>query len=85
MDIDSVHLAFRSCVEGNQKILDELEAELAAVTARRTQILLDIRKANDAAFAGDKRQLFALASKGGLNAQEQSIWPADPFDRDADR
>jgi hypothetical protein len=73
MNIDPVHLAFRSTVEGNQKILNELEAELAEVTARRGKILADIKKANEAAFAGDKRQLFVLARKGGLNEQEQNV------------
>jgi hypothetical protein len=73
MNIDAVHLAFRSTAEGNQKILNELEAELAEVTARRSRILLDIKKANDAAFAGDKSQLFVLARKGGLNEQEQNV------------
>jgi hypothetical protein len=64
-------LAFRSTTEGNEKILNELEAKLAEVTARRGKILADISKANEAAY-GDKRQLFELSKKGGLNAQEQA-------------
>jgi hypothetical protein len=53
MNLDSVHLAFRSTTEGAQKILNELEVELAEVKARRGKILADIAKAND----GDRRYL----------------------------
>jgi hypothetical protein len=68
MNIDPVHLAFRSgTAEDAQKVLNELEAELASAKQRRDRILVDIGKANDAAFAGDKRQLFAL---GALNKQD---------------
>jgi hypothetical protein len=67
MNIDPVHLAVRSTAEGAQKVLNELEVELAEAKARRDKILVDISKANDAAFAGDKRQLFTL---GSLNKQD---------------
>jgi hypothetical protein len=68
MDIDEVHLASR-CIREDQtrRVLNELEAELAEAKVRRNRILADISKANDAAFAGDKRQLFVL---GWLNKQE---------------
>jgi septal ring factor EnvC (AmiA/AmiB activator) len=71
MNIDPVHLAFRSgTAESAQKVLNELEAELAAAKQRRDKILADISKANDAAFAGDKRQLFAL---GALNKEDAAV------------
>lgn len=69
MNIDPVNLAMRSTSEGPQKILDELEAELIAVKARRDKTSADIGKAEAAAEKGDKRQLFALA---GLNKQDQA-------------
>jgi hypothetical protein len=50
--------------------VNDLEAALADAKVRRDKISVDIRKASDAAFAGDKRQLFALTGKGGLNQQE---------------
>jgi hypothetical protein len=62
MNIDPVHLAFRSTTEGAQKILGELEAELAEAKARRDKILVDIGKAQAAAEKGDRRQLFVLGS-----------------------
>jgi hypothetical protein len=67
MNIDPVHLAVRSTMEGTQKVLNELEAELAEAKVRRDKILVDIRKANAAAFAGDRRQVFVL---GSLNKQD---------------
>jgi hypothetical protein len=67
MNIDPVHLAFRSTSEGAQKVLNELEAELAKAKARRDKILADIGKAQAAAEKGDKRQLFVL---GSLNKQD---------------
>jgi hypothetical protein len=66
MNIDAVHLAFRSTTEGAQKILDELQAELADAKARRDKILADISKAN-AASVRDQRARMALP---GLNKQE---------------
>jgi hypothetical protein len=66
MNLDPVHLAFRSNTEGAQKILDELEAELADAKSRRAKILLDIGKANDASVR-DQRARIALP---GLNKEE---------------
>jgi hypothetical protein len=67
MNIDSVHLAFRCTTEGTQKILNELEAELAEAKVRRDKILLDLRKASAAIDAGDKRARF---TQGALNKDE---------------
>jgi hypothetical protein len=69
MNIDPVHLAVRCTAEGTQKILNELEAELAEAKVRRDKILVDISKAQAAAEKGDKRQLFVL---GSLNKQDQA-------------
>jgi hypothetical protein len=66
MNIDAVHLAVRSTTEGAQKVLGELEAELAAAKQRRDKILVDISKANDASVR-DQRARLALP---GLNKQE---------------
>jgi hypothetical protein len=70
MNIDPVHLAFRCTAEGTQKILNELEAELAEAKVRRDKILVDIGKANDAAFAGDRRARLELS---GLNKQDAEV------------
>jgi hypothetical protein len=67
MNIDPTHIAFRCGTEDPRRVVNDLEAALADAKARRDKILVDIGKANDAAFAGDKRQLFAL---GLLNKQE---------------
>ena len=69
MNIDPVSLAMRSTAEGPQKILDELEAELVAVKARRDKISADIGKAEAAAEKGDKRALFVL---GSLNKEGEA-------------
>jgi hypothetical protein len=66
MNIDAVHLAFRSTTEGAQKILDELEAELAEAKARRDKILVDISKANDASVRDQQARL----KLPGLNKQD---------------
>jgi hypothetical protein len=66
MNIDSVHLAFRSTAEGAEKILHELESELTDVKARRDKILADISKANDASVR-DQRARLQLPN---LNKQE---------------
>jgi hypothetical protein len=70
MNIDPVHLAVRSTAEGAQKILNELETELAEAKARRDKILVDIGKAQAAAEKGDRRQLFTL---GSLNKQDAEV------------
>jgi hypothetical protein len=69
MNIDPVHLAFRCTAEGTQKVLNELEVELAEAKVRRDKIVADIGKAQAAAEKGDKRQLFVL---GSLNKQDQA-------------
>jgi hypothetical protein len=66
MNLDPTVLAFRSTAEGAEKILNELEAELASVKSRRDVILNDISKANDAAVR-DQRERMKLP---GLNKQE---------------
>jgi hypothetical protein len=66
MNIDPTVLAFRSTAEGGQKILDELEAELADVKARRDRILADISKANDAAVRDQQARL----KLPGLNKED---------------
>jgi hypothetical protein len=68
MNLDPVVLAFRSTAEGAEKILAELEAELAVVKARRDKILADIRAAQAAAEKGDRRQMVALRP---LNIQDE--------------
>jgi hypothetical protein len=74
LNIDSVHLAWRCGTEDQtRRVVSDLEGALAEAKARRDKILADIRKANEAAFAGDKRQLFALTGKGGLNQQEAAV------------
>jgi hypothetical protein len=70
MNIDPVHLAVRSTAEGAQKVLNELEMELAGAKARRAKILADIGKTRTAAEKGDKRQLFTL---GLLNKQDAEV------------
>jgi hypothetical protein len=67
MNIDPTHIAFRCTAEGTQKVLNELEAELAEAKVRRDKILADIGKANDASFAGDRRARLELS---GLNKQD---------------
>jgi chromosome segregation ATPase len=69
MNIDPVHLAYRSTTEGAQKILTELEVELAEVEARRNRILADISKAND----GDRRQLATLSSLNKRDAETSRL------------
>jgi hypothetical protein len=67
VNMDSVHLAARSnTAENTRKVLDELEAELADVKARRDKILADISKANDASVR-DQRARFQLPR---LNKEE---------------
>jgi hypothetical protein len=68
MNIDSVHLAFRSTAEGAQKVLNELEAELADVKARRDRILADISKANDASVR-DQRARMELPALNKSNVE----------------
>jgi hypothetical protein len=69
MDIDPVVLAHRSTTEGAEKILNELEAELTAVKARRDVILNDISAAN-AASVRDQQARLKLP---GLNKEEVAI------------
>jgi hypothetical protein len=69
MNIDPVHLAFRSTAEGAQKILHELEAELAVAKERRDMLLNDINKASAAAVR-DQRARVELA---GLNKQDGEV------------
>jgi hypothetical protein len=67
MNIDPVHLAWRSTTaEETQKVLNELEAELASATSQRNQILADIAKAN-AASVRDQRARLSLPA---LNKEE---------------
>jgi septal ring factor EnvC (AmiA/AmiB activator) len=67
MNIDPVHLAARSgTAEEAQKVLNELEAEFAAVKHRRDAILVDISKAN-AASVRDQQARLKLP---GLNKEE---------------
>jgi hypothetical protein len=66
MNLDPTVLAFRSTAEGAQKVLNELEAELAEVRARRDRILADVGKANDASVR-DQRARLKLP---GLNKEE---------------
>jgi hypothetical protein len=68
MNLDPTVLAFRSTAEGAQKVLNELEAELAEAKSRRDVILNDISKANDASVR-DHRARMELP---GLNKQEVS-------------
>jgi hypothetical protein len=69
MNLDSVHLAARSgTAEETQGVLNELEAELAAVKHRRDAILADISKAN-AASVRDQRARLELPR---LNKEETS-------------
>jgi hypothetical protein len=68
LNIDPTHIAWRCGTEDQtRRVLNDLERAVAAAKARRVKILADISKANDAAFAGDRRQLFVL---GSLNKQE---------------
>jgi septal ring factor EnvC (AmiA/AmiB activator) len=67
MNLDPVHLAFRSgTAESAQKVLNELEAELAAAKQRRDKILADISAAN-AASVRDQRARMELPR---LNKEE---------------
>jgi hypothetical protein len=66
MNIDAVHLAYRSTTEGAEKILRELEAELTDAKSRRDKILADISAANEASVR-DQRARLALP---GLNKQD---------------
>jgi len=69
MNIDSIHLAYRSTAEGAQKILGELEAELAVTKTRRNAILVDVAVANDASVR-DQRARMKLPS---LNKEEATL------------
>jgi hypothetical protein len=67
MNIDAVHLAARSgTAEETQKVLNELEAELADAKARRDKTLVDIRKANEASVRDQQARL----KLPGLNKEE---------------
>jgi hypothetical protein len=68
MNIDPVHLAFRSTAEGAQKILHELEAELAEARARRDKILIDLEKASAAAVR-DQRERLKLPALNKSNVE----------------
>jgi hypothetical protein len=67
MNIDPTHIAFRCGTEDPRGVVNDLEAALADAKARRDKILVDIGKANDAAFAGDRRARLELS---GLNKQD---------------
>jgi hypothetical protein len=67
MNLDPVYLAARSgAAEDAQKVLNELEAELAAVKHRRDAILVDVSTAN-AASVRDQQARLKLP---GLNKEE---------------
>jgi hypothetical protein len=68
MNIDPVHLAFRSTAEGAQKILNELETELAEAKVRRDKILVDINKASAAAVR-DQRERLKLPALNKSNVE----------------
>jgi hypothetical protein len=69
MNIDPTVLAFRSTAEGAEKVLAELEAELADAKSRRGKILADINKANEAAVR-DQRARLELPR---LNKEEAAV------------
>jgi hypothetical protein len=58
MNLDPTHLAWRSTTaEQTRQVLNELEAELAAVKHRRDAILIDISKANAASVRGQRARM----------------------------
>ena len=74
LNIDPTHIAWRCGTEDQtRRVVSDLEGALAEAKARRDKILADISKANVAAFAGDRRQLFALTGRGGLNKQDAEV------------
>jgi hypothetical protein len=70
MNIDPTHIAWRcGTAEQTQTVLNELEAELALATSRRSKILADINKANTDSIRDQRARL----SLPALNKEEAAV------------